>query len=213
MLPACVVPVSHMKVLNKDLAGLEPVPCWVAPCLRWPPSHGDSAQTAANSYLPGEAQSPGSRSRSGPEWRSRVNSSTRFLHTGPPADFSPPLLLPLSISCRAAPSKRPTQRPAFDSGFVPYAPSPLRRSPRRPVLPIPSGRPLTHAAGPGGGCAAALAGRATWRGPLGWQRGPEPAPERGATAARGAPWRERTRRTDGQASGGGVRVPLRPRAG
>lgn len=29
MLPACVVPVSHMKVLDKDLAGLEPAPCWV----------------------------------------------------------------------------------------------------------------------------------------------------------------------------------------
>ena len=120
---------------------------------------------------------------------------------------------PPSISCRAGPSKRPTQRPAFDSGFVPYAPSPLRRSPRRPVPPIPTGRPLTHAAGPGGGCAAALAGRATWRGPRGWQRGPGPAPERGATAARGAPWRERTRGTYGQASSGGVRVQLRPRAG
>lgn len=127
--------------------------------------------------------------------------------------FLHPPHFPPSISCRAGPSNRPTQRPAFDSGFVPYAPSSLRRSPRRPVPSIPSGRLLTHAAGPGGGCAAALAGRATWRGPPGWQRGPGPAPERGATAARGAPWRERTRRTDGQASGGGVRAPLRPPAG
>lgn len=70
------------------------------------------------------------------------------------------------------------------AGFVPL-------SPARPST-APAGGRLTRAAGPGAGCAAAPAGRVTWRGPPGWRRDPGPAPGRGAAAARGAPWSGRT---------------------
>lgn len=62
-----------------------------------------------------------------------------------------------------------------------------------PAPPTTERLGLTRVGGPGAGCAAAPAGRATWQGPQGSRRGPAPVPERGSAAARGAPWSWSTR--------------------
>lgn len=206
-LPACAAPVSHPQALDKDLVGLEYVPCTLGGLPLCP---GHQPRVILSRELPTpmfwERLKAGDRSHALGLSRGRGSalpgaSSTRcWLRTCPPSPPPPSLHLLQGWSL-----------PGPHAACSGLGLCPRRRQPARPDGPLaaPAGRPLTRAADPGGGCAAAPAGRATWRGPRGWRRGPGPAPRRGAAAARGAPWSEKPRGPDtaGERAAGAVRAP------